>query len=570
MPLTRTQKKFIVSEIIKPFLNNHDITKEMVDEYKTKLNNYGIQINYEFFEQYWMHARSHCTKLEYNHDRDYNYGNYEFVHENDDIRDQYETKITEKLYNFAILFLKLFKDSIILKKENIAKIISNYVLCKNFNPKCVELCFALKNFGYKLDEEMFCDIIEEEIQENSRPSYRKRRYGYLRRAYGGRIVNDNDFTNINKLLEKKLIDFVINGASLANIMRITNIKQMCQKEEIFTELIKYYDMKPSEELYQASCKYNNTVLFKIATCDITEFNDECFMYSCFHTNIIIMTEHLNQKIIPSSEHLHNICVGTGQHKIQAIETLIDYGFVMTDKMHETIGLLGIKLTKINNDHNTLENINKLQNRLTVFNSIKKATLSQKKNYNNLKNTEKIRGSSLYHLRNLYLSYSLDHIQSFQEKYNCKPDITCFENSLMNNDPIVRNYVFHVCNYIPSILAIVRTNDLTKRIGFLTRFYPELCSIDYGEERLPVEDIIITKSVETEIKKKAIKNLDAKKKTKNDKVIVVKKSKKKKELISYKRKSRPSHIINELDESDELDELAVFNNLNEPGEPIVTV
>jgi hypothetical protein len=316
-----------------------------------------------------------------------------------------------------------------------------------------------KQFGSTINFINFIDILK--IEENP-----------LKKRYHG-ILSTNLLYHI--IFENKLLDFQLDINNLTKLFDIV-IKYKYSLEDFTDSLLKSYNIQPSKELFELACIYGNTTLYNhVKSLQNLEYSKTNFKYACMKSNQVIIANFLDNKYVTDEEDIINICIGKGD-KVPIFDLIIKCNVHITPAIYETIKLSGIQSQEL--DKNINETNIPIINKTRLDNMCNYSVLQTiKKKYDNIEENE-FTGDGMIHLRNLYLVGTLEQIMAFENKYDIKPDVLCFENAIVNKDDFVMDYVLSEYKYIPSIVAIIRIKETEKRFTLMKKFYPQLCKIDY--------------------------------------------------------------------------------------------
>jgi len=380
--------------------------------------------------------------------------------------------VTEKNITYSTLYILL--DKLVLLNYNFKEnFVSNlkYVysfLSKRYNGLCgkripfsdpqydefmLKFINTYKKYELKIDLNTFIDILKIEAV----PSKRKNNY-----AYSTTFIH-------HIILKNKLIDFQLNVSNQSKLYEIV-VKLEYSLDDFTKSLIDNYQITPSKELFNLACLYGNNILYNHAKSSNVEYSKTNFKYACLQSNKLIISDFFDNKYIPDDEDIINMCLGKGD-KQKLFELIVTYNVNITPAIYEIIKLSGIDI-KFNDSNIPLVNRTRLNNMCNY--SVSPVI---KKKYDNIEEND-FDGDGMLHLRNLYLIGTLDQILMFEQKYNIKPDVLCFENGIVNKNDFVMDHVLYEHHFIPSIISIIRIKETEKRFVLMKKFYPNLCQIDY--------------------------------------------------------------------------------------------
>lgn len=365
--------------------------------------------------------------------------------------------IFEKEYQFTeVVFVNDF-ELILHAISSTVYFINVPITC--YVEKITEFLTFFKKNGLKINQSLFLKILYAE-----RNMERIRQKDIYKKLY---VI----------LFSKKLFDFQIANADIVSFLQFINKKRKPYGEDFISQMLKYNSIPKLQQLFEIACKFNNSNLYIYAKTGFqVSYSKTCFNFVCNNSNKTMLLDFLENKIVPSSDDIINICSGnqTIKEKEDVIDLIISYGMPIIDETYEIIRLAGIKLKT--------DIVGISATKVTRLDNYSRSThlsipSTDRKKYEDVA-ASKFAGDAMYHLRNLYLICEFDKIAYFEEKYEVEPDVLCFENALLNKDQSVMNYVFDNYNYKPNILAITRIKEDDKRMMLLIKFYPELCKIDY--------------------------------------------------------------------------------------------
>jgi hypothetical protein len=266
-----------------------------------------------------------------------------------------------------------------------------------------------------------------------------------------------DFKLVKRLLDfnhkiiPKCINYLISSSDV-----ITN--------DMFIKLIKYLDSNtvltiitkttyiPLEEHLELLCSKEDYIdLFEhIKNIGSFPFTDKLLAKSVEHNNVSITKYLLENKVMPKEEYI------TKNTSNEIIKLFENYGLSISNNIH----IMGFLYNTINK----YEFDDKFKNSVEVVKE-----QAERKRYNCPKKI-----NSVDSLKRAFRCYSLKQLETLDCKI--KPDNECFVAALNNASLDVMIFLLKKYNFTPTILDIMRIEDLKNRYIILHKFYPQYASI----------------------------------------------------------------------------------------------
>lgn len=300
----------------------------------------------------------------------------------------------------------------------------------------------------------------------------------------------NELTS-NKLIKENKTEKIV--IVKENILNKLSEKKIKFSEDTIKKLLLF--MKCKDDIYYKLLKKHDN-LEKILSLD----QSFVFKYACLNLQIDLIKYLLNQKFIPTKEHVIYVLLETNmlykdiQNSI--LKLFFSYGLSVTDDIYELIGIYDYdyEITKKNkgnlqdsphfkNNEFMLQFQNKIHEIRSAnwFNTVKINGISSVPIYKQLKRESFQKCTLCYMCEGDNLNNIVEYI-----KIN-KPDMTedCIEKCLFNNDPVVFEYMkdTYCPTFVPSVFALSGINNFVKRYLMFVRFYPDLMKINYKPNKI---------------------------------------------------------------------------------------
>lgn len=186
-----------------------------------------------------------------------------------------------------------------------------------------------------------------------------------------------------------------------------------------------------------------------------------FKYACVNGNYNLIEYYLNNKMIPNIQHLYYVMLSS-HNNIENIKNIIllllNYGLAIDNDFYEIVSTNKQLLKEYPNNHK----MSKLLCMEPVHYDIESSQYKYKMPKYKLDN-------NIEELKELCLKSDLHNILIHIDKHDIVPNQECFENSLMNDNSNVFEYMHDYHSYIPDILNIVTLRRFVKRFIMIKRF-----------------------------------------------------------------------------------------------------
>jgi hypothetical protein len=238
-------------------------------------------------------------------------------------------------------------------------------------------------------------------------------------------------------------------------------------------------------------------------------------YACLNNNEELIKYYLNQKIVPTNDHLYYITLSNISH--ESLETLtelfIECGFSPNDFTYEIFLLL--RLTKNNRIYNWIVNMISLQVRLQIekkINMVQSVDFGIPEDYY-YGNDDEIKDikDMLYELTNintlqhLCKSRDLSAVLSFVTVHKVELDYQCMNNTVFQfqGNLALLEYVHDEYNFVPSIFSLLLQPNFYRRYTMLRHFYPNVINDLFCTTKNNMLDDNVINITSVKIKKKKL-------------------------------------------------------------------
>jgi hypothetical protein len=334
---------------------------------------------------------------------------------------------------------------------------------------------------------------------------------------GGRIWADDK--NYSKMF--KLCNLNNSILSLEQIKTIPCVEDESYDHGYLNVFLKHCKLDLTQELFEYSFKIKNNIIFlelikqktKIFKC-----TQACMAYAIFHVDVKRVEYCLRNKIMPTEQNVLDICKHAVYNKFDTYDNNIINKHAKIIQMFNTFG---VKLTLPMCEMLYFSNI-ELEGGLPIDKSKVDRLHEFMPNSDNEKHNKKSK-KVVNHMATLTEKFKrndMTDILTYIEEHKLTPNISCFENALMNCDTSVLDYVIKHYKYKPTIMAIMRIEQECVRFFMFKYFFPEHSAIDYGtidsvnNVNELNDDSSDEESIEVKPKKKVDSKLPSKRKCKD--------------------------------------------------------